>query len=271
MKRWFHIVIAINDRKSEIYSYFNRKGLHDVDSTLHYLLAGEVFQKLIEKYKMELWRFSRYKYEDEPNIFKFKAYISLRDFRDIKEDIRCNELIIELTNEMIIKPILDWPEHKKDIYSNERIGSDNDEIWDYTIKESWPYFINGVCKMWLNMIMVERGNIVRERYINKSALSNLFQLFSIYEEARERINKLWRDDGKHFAYHHTSAVFGYEYVRLMTLKENIFYRKSWKSKFYSHEWSFLYLRMFRYLRIARFLDKIFPTFRRKWLKGYIKL
>jgi len=268
MKRWFHIGITINeDKSSSRLSYYSRCGLYITDSTIHYLLAAEIFRGLIKKYKIDLWRFSRYKYSGEAIVFKFKSYISLEDFRKIKREIKENKLIKGLLELDIINPIVDIPESREGIQSNEKIGSDHDIDWKYTVKESWPYFINGVCKMWLNMIIIEKEKYIREKYINDL---DLFTLFDIYNEVRKEINTLWIDSGRNFAYHHTCAIFGFEYVSFSISREDLFYKKSRSYGLYEHMWKFLYLKLYKFISRQRLLNKFLP-FRKKYFKGYIKL
>lgn len=81
------------------------------------------------------------------------------------------------------------------------------EDWETTIKNAWPYFIQGVSKAWLELIRQELGN---EQFstIDDAALNR-------FEVAHARISQRWRQSGGHAMLHQLNAMFGYDPVLVM--------------------------------------------------------
>jgi hypothetical protein len=83
----------------------------------------------------------------------------------------------------------------------------SDGNWSPTIRKSWPYFIMGVCEMWLNLIDELSKNTLAAQ--KRPSLKNLL---ASYQKTNETIKNLWQTGGGHSLLHHLNAIFGYEPV-----------------------------------------------------------
>jgi hypothetical protein len=101
----------------------------------------------------------------------------------------------------------------QDLYEDtEKVHAPNPEDtsdgnWSPTIRKSWPYFIMGVCRMWLAQIEEIEGTIPL-----KKRRSSLRALLESYRHINESIKTLWREQGYHSMLHHLNAIYGYEPV-----------------------------------------------------------
>jgi hypothetical protein len=101
----------------------------------------------------------------------------------------------------------------QDIYDNTatistlKIEDTSDGHWSPPIRKSWPFFIMGVCQMWISLITEITDLIVPGR-----KPSSLPKILALYQKVNDAINKSWRDEGCHAMLHHLNAIFGYEPV-----------------------------------------------------------
>ena len=87
------------------------------------------------------------------------------------------------------------------------IDDSGDTIWSSPIKKSWPYFITGVCEMWLKLI----EEIADDLPAGKK-LKSLPKILAFYQEVNDAVKKTWQEEGGHALLHHLNAIFGYEPV-----------------------------------------------------------
>jgi len=109
----------------------------------------------------------------------------------------------------------------QDIYEDtEKIIAPNvedtsDGHWTPSLRKTWPFFIMGVCQMWIGLV----GEIA-EGMPKKQKYTSLKKMLGLYQQVNEIINSLWRDQGSHAMLHHLNAIFGYEpiFVREVNMK-----------------------------------------------------
>jgi hypothetical protein len=83
------------------------------------------------------------------------------------------------------------------------IEAEAEADWPQEIRRSWPAFIAGVSRTWLDLIeeaVTTMGNVDG---------GELDAILDLYMKAEERVNVLWQQCGRHAFLHHLNAVFGY--------------------------------------------------------------
>lgn len=84
----------------------------------------------------------------------------------------------------------------------------SDKIWSVELQKSWPYYINGVSEMLLNLI----GRLKTQVTAKMSPISSnpsLTEVESLYNELNNRLMAVWQQEGSHAFFHHINALFGY--------------------------------------------------------------
>jgi|GEM_PF-5949990 len=267
MNHWYRVTILISENTKSMYRAF---GLFKEDSLIHYILAVEVFSKYVDM--VELWRFSRYKYEyDDDVVMKFKFYTDETAFEYIKEKILYDKIVNKLKKEKLIKINIE-----KATESNDKVGSDRDNNWGYSVSESWPYFINGLSRMWLEMIKAEKEKYLRENYVDFDIdVISLSKLFSIYNKIKDGVVYEWIKLGSHAVYHHANAVFGYYSVRFNIDEFNLYYDREKNPDKGDEVWYKRHGKYDKYVRELLFKYKLrifkYKPFRAKKNIGYINL
>jgi len=265
MNKWYRVTILIPEKRMK--NTYWPKEIFKADSTLHYLLAAEVFSKYTAD--VVLWRFSRYHYSFNDIVMKFKFYTQEYIFNRIKEDILKDKIILKLKKEKLIKISIE-----KATESDERIGSDRDVNWNYEISESWPYFINGLSKMWLNMILLKKEKYLKENYItidydiDKMSLGTLI---GTYQVIMDLVAEDWISSGSHAVYHHANALFGYRPVRFNVEAFSLYYGRERKVNGSKEAWLKRFKSYDKHIKRLLFMKKIFPWIKFKNRVGYVNL
>lgn len=100
-----------------------------------------------------------------------------------------------------------------DLAGNTRVnvGDTSDAQWSEPVRNSWPYYIMGVSRMWLELIEEVAGPV-------PDGLTPV-QLDERYRDAGARIDVIWAQEGGHAFLHHLNALFGYEPLILYENKQ----------------------------------------------------
>lgn len=84
------------------------------------------------------------------------------------------------------------------------IADVSDTDWTPGMQRAWPYFIQGVSRLWLELIReIEAGGEWPD------------DLEARYAAIGEALDTLWRNQGDHALLHHLNAVFGYREVSVI--------------------------------------------------------
>jgi hypothetical protein len=171
------------------------------------LLAHRVAAPLLHTYRNEiaLWRFHRRAARDsEGHQFSITFYSTPATAKKMFDTLRSDIVVRRMKRAgIVIQDIYD----ECNRISAPRIEDTSDGNWPPQIRKSWPFFIMGVCQMWLSLITEEAANM---SHPPKS--SSLPKLMQFYERVNETIKTLWREQGSHSLLHHLNAIFGYEPV-----------------------------------------------------------
>lgn len=179
----------------------------DTDPVWHLdlYLAHQVIMPLLDDYKGDivLWRFHRRaKRDGAGRQFTFWFYSTPRTAQQIFEDLKMNPIIIDNLAAGVIDQV---------VYSNPAkikrpsIADTSDPSWPEPIRETWPYYIAGVSRMWLNLVAR-----VADSDLTDDPPASSDEIDAFYRKVDESVTELWQTKGRHAFMHHLNAVFGYE-------------------------------------------------------------
>lgn len=169
-------------------------------------IIDKIIREVICKKKVDiqLWRIHRrWKNDGSGHEFTLDCFTKEQTANSIEKLIRESEPFKILQENSLLADDLNKVPNGKNIHD---IADDESTIaWPEELKRSWPYYINGCCKMFLDLIELLRNSShtdVEEKGISK--------LESFYTEINNRLIKVWQEHGSHAFFHHINAIFGYE-------------------------------------------------------------
>jgi hypothetical protein len=168
------------------------------------LIAHRVIAPVYDKYKdrISLWRFHRRAARDAAgHQFSFIFYADAVTATEVIHAVRRDSLLAELQRAGIIKQVLADDTRQS---TRTSIGDTSDQRWSTIVKNTWPYFIMGVSKTWLEMIDSEVGR----RGLSFDNTS-IVDLQNQYRSIDDDVRHAWQSEGHHAFLHHLNAVFGY--------------------------------------------------------------
>jgi hypothetical protein len=71
------------------------------------------------------------------------------------------------------------------------------------VQREWPKFIEGASRLWLGLVKAQA-----ERYADQALLQR-------YRNVEEAMTQIWFEEANHALFHHLSALFGYQPVRVI--------------------------------------------------------
>jgi hypothetical protein len=177
-------------------------------------LAHKIIAPVLKKYNHEisLWRFHRRAARDtEGHQFSLTFYSTPGTAKQIFNTLSSDKLLKKVKKAGLIQDIYEDPE--KNIAPN--VLDTSDSHWSLPLRKTWPFFIMGVCQMWLSLIAEISDGIPK-----KQKNSSPDKILGFYIQVNETMKLLWRDEGCHALLHHLNAIFGYEplFVREVNLR-----------------------------------------------------
>lgn len=166
------------------------------------LLAVAVFAPLVESADLELslWRFHRRAARDDAGrrfSFIYRGTASSAD--SIRHWIKTHPMVHALLEDGVLEE-MDCSEVA--YWSGTSLAATSDKNWSEVMQQVWPYYINGVSRMWLALMQEQIGPMRGER--------TLQQLLRDSERAHQITTGIWQLEGQHALLHHLSSVFGYQ-------------------------------------------------------------
>jgi len=188
------------------YARFRIKWPENTDPSWHVdlLIAHRIIAPVLYLHSTDisLWRFHRRAArDDEGHQFSLTFYSSPGTADQIFNALKTDKLLKRLKRSGTIL---------KDIYHDTakpsafKIEDTSDGTWAPEIRKSWPFFIMGVCQMWLSLIVQ-----TAEGMSGKEKSLSVQKSLVLYQRINETIQTLWRDQGCHSMLHHLNAIFGY--------------------------------------------------------------
>jgi hypothetical protein len=191
------------------YARFRIKWPQNAEPSWHVdlLIAHKIIAPILSIYhdNIALWRFHRRAARDaEGHQFSLTFYSSRKTAGQIFDKLRSDMLLKRMKRAgVIIQEIYDDTVK----VTTPNIEDTSDGHWALPLKRSWPFFIMGVCRMWLSLIVQ-----ITESISAKPKILSLPKMLAFYKQADENIKTLWREQGSHSLLHHLNAIFGYEPV-----------------------------------------------------------
>lgn len=174
------------------------------------LLAHKVIWPVLRDHNrhVELWKFHRrWDPRDRNHEFEFYFYSSVNTARNIYRSLRSDTLLRQMMAERLVE---DRDDMYDDLTTNPKpnIEDMGECDWPLVLRNSWPYFIMGVSRMWLELIERCAGENP------SSQASHLAKKLRLYKEVDQRMGRLWYGNGYQSLIHHLSLMFGCEPVLL---------------------------------------------------------
>ena len=168
-------------------------------------LAHQVIMPLLKEKKndIHLWRFHRRASRDRAGRqFTFYFYSAPRTAQQIYDALQSNPILIDTLSAGVIDEIVyDDPAN----INRPNIGDTSDKKWPLSIQKTWPYYINGVSQMWLNLLAE-----IADRDLKGNDPASIEDIESFYRQVDETVTDLWQENGRHAFLHHLNAIFEYE-------------------------------------------------------------
>ena len=172
-----------------------------------FILAHRIISPLLDQYEKKIffWRFHRRAGRDNAgHQFSFIFYASIETAQKIYRAIQSSRLLKELVAaHLVVDTIYD----DTAVVRMPGLEDTSDSTWSPEIKRTWPFYIMGVSRTWLNLI-----DEVSKETIKETDLSNLDDLLAGYRKVNEIVEEKWQKEGGHAFLHHLNAIFGYEPV-----------------------------------------------------------
>ncbi len=219
IKRWHQIVFyVLADKKQDLH------GIAKLDSPVHLLIADELFKSIIHDHDLRLWRFHRmfivYKKGfpgvEDSNQFKFKFFSTKEIYDEIKSKVK-----LYLDKNPILWDVLLDVKCFSCLEDND-IMDDHDDDWPLLIKKTWPHYICGISKMWLEMISEAKKDVYWKTYPEDL---ELFDRINYYEMVGAEMKRKWTSWANHAVFHHANLLFGGHPVNVAWFRKKVRLKK----------------------------------------------
>lgn len=176
-------------------------------------IAHKIIKPILSKHKRSiyLWQFHRRAARDYfdkvGHEFEFRFISSQKMAKIIFKEIGDSPILKRLKQNKIIKRYI--PEKTQNI-QRPKMQDTSDRNWPEEIQRAWPFFINGVCRAWLDLI-----EQITERNIVPLKRPNIKKEVAGHISVAQELNALWGKHGKHAFLHHLNAVFGYQPLQMV--------------------------------------------------------
>jgi hypothetical protein len=188
----------------KIYWPNNREPLWYVDL----ILAHKIIAPILNTYqdRIVLWRFHRRAARDGAgHQFSFIFYCSSDLAATIMSKIELNHLSHHLIQTGKITEV--------NLQSTAKIKKPNleatsDKHWSKPMQRAWPYYIQGISRMWLTLIDQYTQNVLKKK------ASPAKDLDVLYKKVDQKMIQTWQEEGSHALLHHLNALFGYRPLKL---------------------------------------------------------
>jgi hypothetical protein len=169
------------------------------------ILAHQIVLPILQQHKnaIVLWRFHRRAARDEHgHRFSFIFYASPATAFDIFHAFMNDPLLDRLKfTGLITRTVYDDPS----VLAKPNIEDTTDRHWSDIVRRTWPYYIMGVSRMWLNMV-----SEIAVLQPDGDNISTISELMAFYQGVNTTLSQMWAEEGRHAYLHHLNALFGYE-------------------------------------------------------------
>jgi hypothetical protein len=168
------------------------------------LLAHKIIFPILksESEAIHLWRIHRRANRDSSgHRFRFLFYSTQIDAEKIYQLIAQNTLLQDLQSANKVMKV-DFDDINK--LSNPYLEDTSDAKWSPLMQKTWPFFIMGVCEMWINMIDIKVAS-----HRSEYQFDNFEDTIKFYADIEAVLRNHLRTEGGHALLHHLSGIFGY--------------------------------------------------------------
>ena len=174
-------------------------------------LAEQVFSPLLEQFQNDivLWRLHRRAGRDSVghrfSVMFFASKPAVAQFYKAASE---HPKVLELKENSLIKRI-----SLASLENDQQRGIDKgaDKSWSPSIQKHWPYFMYGVSRMWLGLLV----DISRQQALQDEQ-SDIAQH---YRSVHEKMDLMWNLQGGHAFLHHLNGIFGYRELTVIERKK----------------------------------------------------
>jgi hypothetical protein len=199
-----------------------QRSYHEGDEVLWHLdalIANEVFRPVIAQYgdQLSLWRFHRRAGDDAAgHKFSFIFYSTRDTAAAVYKAVKQNSTVTALLAN-------DWIERLlfTDINAtpDTAVEATSDKAWSLELQRSWPYFIMGVSRTWLDLVS---QFALQEQHRGNEASPDIDEQVAFYAKVHDQVNDIWEQQGGHAFLHHINALFGYQELYIIERKKTRF-------------------------------------------------
>jgi hypothetical protein len=186
------------------------------DFSGHLLVAEQIVLPILLEHeeRFRLWRFHRRAGRDNSGNQFSLIFLSDPDTAArIDAGIRENPLASWLKDRSYITRIsLD----QRGAGELAELEETSDKEWPEEIQRSWPWFIMGASQAW----MMQVQEISREKGLPGTTAYP--GLLDHYRDVASSMNNQWRNYGQHAYFHHISALYGYQPLRIRSTELKTF-------------------------------------------------
>ncbi len=166
-------------------------------------IAHQIVAPVLTRYRSEivLWRFHRRAVRDDSgHQFSFLFYTTAQTAGKIYTDLRSDRRVQLLkSGGKLLQDDYDDIVRR----SKPQIEDTSDPGWTAPVRKSWPYFIMGVSRMWLQLI----SEIADQTPAVPPPASRETEF---YQQVQVSMTNLWQTEARHAFLHHLNALFAYE-------------------------------------------------------------
>ena len=167
------------------------------------LIAHRIIAPILKTHgqAIHLWRFHRRSADDNTgHQFSFIFYSRPAKADLINRQVMEDPLLSNMISNQLVREVL---VDRVDGNTRPDIGDTSDSNWSPVMQASWPYYIMGVCRMWLEMI--DQFSL----QIGVADTTPLDQLVAHYTTVNEEVTVIWQQEAYHALLHHLNAIYGY--------------------------------------------------------------
>ena len=175
------------------------------------LLADQIISPALKQNEKNivLWRFHRRAAADETgHRFTFLCFTDATIFSNIQADIN-NSVVLQklLLNKQVLRVDAGGLGGKEAAL----IDATSDKAWSPAMQKTWPYFLMGSSKMWLEQIHIATETLELEAFVEGG---DQVTLLARYKLVHDIVSRHWIYEGQHALLHHLSALYGYQPIHL---------------------------------------------------------
>jgi len=166
------------------------------------LIAHRVVAPTLRNFQAQipLWRFHRRAGRDGAgHRFSFIFYTTEAVAAAVFDEIERSELVVALQSGGVLAEVTRG-DYGEDAW---QLAATSDPDWSDAVQRSWPHFIMGVSRTWLELIVAT----AEER---RGSAADSEALLERYAEIDAEVTTLWSEHGQHAFLHHLNAIYGYK-------------------------------------------------------------